>query len=643
MIGLRRLSMRCLVVLAGILVNSSRGDDIRVSNHKAGSTIRYPVALLRGELPNRSATEIVVENVSSQRASRRIVGVARDGQFRGLAELVPGENRLKLSSENDAVEFVLHYKPQTNPYFVRVIYMTDSSGETDYQSQFGNDPQNYADKLDTAIKLLQTFTAERLDDIGLGRHTFNLEFDSDGRIKIHTLKGDKPAAFYYGLKDGDWYGNVYEWVKGQFTDSYSKNIVIAAYTRFDPVQKKVFAHTALGGGDLGLFGGGSVFTWPSSLQDTFRVFADETEIDATKVHEDSAGRKTVWATASTTIGATLHEMGHAFGLPHCTDGLCIMTRGFDHLNRAFMLVEPRSQHNSEPIAFADPDVAYFAPISAASLRASRWFQLDERRYEAELNPPTLQFNSASGELRILSQRGLRYVVFTVDGDACGHRDFWSEEIAPPTELVLKADEIKQLASGENWSVGAIDDEGTTRWVSQADLVRAGRFIRRWRFAKKTRPWSDHQQFPPESAKVLKEIQEQALKSPIVESDEGLIDFLPHFPKGRQDNTAGYAVLKVIAPERQPAKLFTGSDDGLRIWLNGKIVQQKLTLRSAKPDEDQAPIELAPGTNVFLVEVLQAAGGWGMYFRLEDNQGRPLLVDTNGKLLPREEPAPATNP
>ena len=145
--------------------------------------------------------------------------------------------------------------------------------------------------------------------------------------------------------------------------------MIAAYTRFDPVQKKVFAHTALGGGDLGLFGGGSLFTWPSSLQDTFRVFGDETEIDATQVHEDSAGRKTVWATASTTIGATLHEMGHAFGLPHCSDGLCIMTRGFDRLNRVFTLVEPRSKHNRDPLVFAEKDAAYFAPVSASVPRA----------------------------------------------------------------------------------------------------------------------------------------------------------------------------------------------------------------------------------------------------------------------------------
>ena len=445
----RVCSVLCVAACWSGLFSAAHGGEIRVVNHEAGSTIRYPVALLRGELTDRSATEIVVENESSQRASRKIVGVARDGRFKALAELVPGENRLRLTSGQDVGTLVMTYNPQTNPYFVRVIYMTDSTGETAYQSQFDKDPQDYADKLDPSIKLLQTFTAERLHDIGLGRHTFHLEFDDNGRVSIHTLKGDQPAAFYYGLKDGDWYGHVYGWVKGQFADRHSKNIVIAAYTRFDPVQKKVFAHTALGGGDLGLFGGGSLFTWPSSLQDTFRVFGDETEIDATKVHEDSAGRKTVWATASTTIGATLHEMGHAFGLPHCSDGLCIMTRGFDRLNRVFTLVEPRSKHNRDPLVFAEKDAAYFAPVSATSLRASRWFQLDERPYEAEPKPPSLRLDSASGDLHISAPHGLRYVVFSVKGDARGHRAFWEKEAAPPQEVVLKADEIKQLASDES--------------------------------------------------------------------------------------------------------------------------------------------------------------------------------------------------
>ena len=142
---------------------------------------------------------------------------------------------------------------------------------------------------------------------------------------------------------------------------------------------------------------------------------------------------------------------------------------------------------------------------------------------------------------------------------------------------------------------------------------------------------------------MKEIQEQALKAPVVESDDGLIDFLPQFPEERQANTAGYAVLKVDAVERRTVKLFTGSDDGLRDWLNGKVVQQTLALRSAKPDEDQATVELTQGINVFLVEVLQASGGWALYFRLEDDHGRPLAVDATGKMTVQERPVPAAKP
>ena len=45
----RVCSMLCLAALWSVPFTPAQGGEIRVVNHEAGSTIRYPVALLRGE------------------------------------------------------------------------------------------------------------------------------------------------------------------------------------------------------------------------------------------------------------------------------------------------------------------------------------------------------------------------------------------------------------------------------------------------------------------------------------------------------------------------------------------------------------------------------------------------------------------
>ena len=121
--------------------------------------------------------------------------------------------------------------------------------------------------------------------------------------------------------------------------SVAKNIVLAAYTPQRPghrsTEKDIRPWAAA------IWGCSAVrpcFPGPRYLH-RGDVFQDDTRVDGTKVHDDSAGRSTYWGLAATTIGATLHEMGHTFGLPHCKDGRGIMTRGFDRFNRVFTLVE----------------------------------------------------------------------------------------------------------------------------------------------------------------------------------------------------------------------------------------------------------------------------------------------------------------
>ncbi len=421
-----------------------------VGNHEPKTEVRYPVVLLRGTVAKDVTT------VTATTSKGKITGEVRDGLFKVLAELAPGENRIKLvDSSNSSSEFVLNYKKQSNPYYVRVIWMTDNSGDTDYASSYQNDPQNYEDKLDVAAKLLQTFTAERMHDIGYGRKTFRLELDDSGKTKIHTLAAPKAAAYYYGINDQQWYREINQWLNSKYPDPFAKNIVIAAYTRKDPETGKMKAHTALGGGNQGLFGGASVFSWPDSIQDITTTFLSEEMVDPKQVHDDSAGRHTIWGLAATTLGATLHEMGHAFGLPHCTDRFGIMTRGFDHLNRAFTFVDPPSRRNLKTVIFNEKEVGYFAPVSASFLQWSRWFQLDKPMTEDKARP-VISFDHTTGNITLESKFPIRWIGLWQKTNVSKFKELTGEQ----KKVQIPADEWKALLGNDDLTtITAISENG----------------------------------------------------------------------------------------------------------------------------------------------------------------------------------------
>jgi len=71
------------------------------------------------------------------------------------------------------------------------------------------------------------------------------------------------------------------------------------------------------------------------------------------------------------------------------------------------------------------------------------------------------------------------------------------------------------------------------------------------------------------------------------------------------------VYSEINPGDKPASalLLTGSDDGLTVWHDGKVISQNLTLRAVKLGDDRVPLLLHPGPNKLLFRVNNATGGW----------------------------------
>jgi len=82
----------------------------------------------------------------------------------------------------------------------------------------------------------------------------------------------------------------------------------------------------------------------------------------------------------------------------------------------------------------------------------------------------------------------------------------------------------------------------------------------------------------------------------------------------------YGLAYVLSPDDRDAALLVGSDDGVRVWINGGIVHTNPVYRAARPDLDRVAIRLRKGWNKVLIKVLQGAGGWGFYLRFADPGG-----------------------
>lgn len=78
----------------------------------------------------------------------------------------------------------------------------------------------------------------------------------------------------------------------------------------------------------------------------------------------------------------------------------------------------------------------------------------------------------------------------------------------------------------------------------------------------------------------------------------------------------YAAAAIDAGAGGPAILRAGSDDSLKLWLNGGLVLDRLVDRPLVVDEECVPVTLKAGPNVILAKIGQNAGGWAFQLRVE---------------------------
>jgi hypothetical protein len=85
----------------------------------------------------------------------------------------------------------------------------------------------------------------------------------------------------------------------------------------------------------------------------------------------------------------------------------------------------------------------------------------------------------------------------------------------------------------------------------------------------------------------------------------------------------YVKTSAWSDQEQPARLEIGSDDCVKVWLNGELVHSNRAYRVVTPADDRVNVTLNEGWNTLLMKIVQGGGGWGFCAGFKAPDGAPL--------------------
>jgi hypothetical protein len=310
---------------------------IQVANLSDGEVVGFPLLVISGRATGKPSQ--VTVTLPGQSRNWPVT----ESFYRATVQLAPGDNDIRLSAPNHPDTAIrIRYSPAQSTRRLRLLYVLSSDGDGSFQAPPGEpcDQASAVRRIATAGRMQQTAIAELLHNAGQPRKSFCLECGPDGAVDVGIVQLPLTTRQLHTMAGLQIWLELYQYL--QKTDpafSDRKYLAFLSMTQFDPGTRKVIAHTALGGGNLAMYGSGNLHTWPQSFDEIVSRFSDVRVVSDFGLYDDSALRGTFWANCTTGLGASLHELGHVFGMAHSGQSTDLMERGFDHINHLFMPVE----------------------------------------------------------------------------------------------------------------------------------------------------------------------------------------------------------------------------------------------------------------------------------------------------------------
>ena len=104
-----------------------------------------------------------------------------------------------------------------------------------------------------------------------------------------------------------------------------------------------------------------------------------------------------------------------------------------------------------------------------------------------------------------------------------------------------------------------------------------------------------------------------------------VDLQKFFQGGKTEDVVAYAYTMLDRKEAGNVLLSMGTDDGVKVWVNGEMVHRVVMQRALTFDEDAVQVNLHAGENRILLKIQQGKGGWGFAVRLLDNPNQFNII------------------
>jgi putative membrane-bound dehydrogenase-like protein len=100
--------------------------------------------------------------------------------------------------------------------------------------------------------------------------------------------------------------------------------------------------------------------------------------------------------------------------------------------------------------------------------------------------------------------------------------------------------------------------------------------------------------------------------------DGYVD-LQAFYAPHSNQIVSYVTREVVSPADQEATVLLGSDDGAKLWVNGKLAHTASQTRAAAPGQDTVKVRLKKGANRILLKINNGDGAHGFYLTVLTEQ------------------------